>query len=139
LMEGDLEELPLDDGVLDLCLMIAALHHLPDRKARIRALEEAYRVTADGGSLQVSVWTWDQERFREQHLSRIEGRREPDEHDGPLSGDFMVPWKKGEEAIRFYHLYGPGELEEEVSSTGWTLLRSFFDGRNHWVECLKAP
>ncbi|MGA1819413.1 MAG: class I SAM-dependent methyltransferase [Thermoplasmatota archaeon] len=139
LMEGDLEELPLGDEVLDLCLMIAALHHLPDRKARTRALEEAYRVTAEGGFLQVSVWTWDQERFRKDHLSRIEGRREPGKHDGPLPGDFFVPWKKGAEGMRFYHLFGPGELEEELSMTGWTLLRSFFDGRNHWAECVKAP
>jgi len=139
LLEGDLEQLPLEDGSLDLCLMIAALHHLPNREARVRALDEAYRVTAEGGSLQVSVWTWDQERFRNDHISRMEGEREPDDHDGPLPGDFLVPWKRGVEGTRFYHLYGPGEIENEISMSKWTLLRSFFDGRNHWAESVKAP
>jgi hypothetical protein len=119
--------------------MIASLHHIPTKVQRTTALDEAFRCTKPGGCLQVSVWTWDQERFRNRHLERISGEREMDHLDGPLPGDFMVPWKRGEERMRFYHLYGPGELEEEVSISNWHLSRSYFDGRNHWVECFKAP
>jgi SAM-dependent methyltransferase len=139
LKKGDLEELPLSDDVLDHCMMIASLHHIPTKVQRVRALDEAYRCTKPGGFLQVSVWTWDQERFRNRHLDRINGAREPDVLDGPMPGDFLVPWKMGERRNRFYHLYGPGELEGEVSASKWSIIRSYFDGRNHWVECFKAP
>jgi SAM-dependent methyltransferase len=139
LIESDLEVLPLENDELDACIMIASLHHLPDRDSRINVLNEAYRSVRSGGRLQVSVWSWDQDRFRERHLARAEQRRETDELDGPLPGDFMVPWKKGTYRKRFYHLYGPGELESEISDSEWTLQRSYFDGRNHWAECIKVP
>lgn len=138
LIESDLEELPLENGELDAGIMIASLHHLPVRDSRISALNEAYRCIRNGGRLQVSVWTWDQERFKEKHVSRSQGTRELDEFDGPLLGDFMVPWKKGTYQKRFYHLYGPGELEKEIFDSHWILQRSYFDGRNHWAECIKV-
>jgi SAM-dependent methyltransferase len=139
LIKADLENLPIDNEKFDACIMIAALHHLPDRDSRIRALDEAWRCTRPYGKAQISVWTWDQDRFREIHISRISGDRDPGKLDGPLPGDIMVPWKKGTTALRFYHLYGPGELESEIDESRWTLQRSYFDGRNHWAECIKVP
>ena len=137
LVRGDLENIPLEDNVLDHSIMIASLHHLPTRERRVRALDEASRCTRSCGSLQVSVWTWDQDRFRKRYLERLGGERRNEELEGPLPGDFMVPWNKGERRMRFYHLYGPLELEGEIADSGWRLSRSFFDGRNHWAECVK--
>ncbi|MEA3559609.1 MAG: class I SAM-dependent methyltransferase [Candidatus Thermoplasmatota archaeon] len=139
LILSDLESLPLDSETIDNSIMIASLHHLPTRESRIKALDEAYRCTRKNGQILVSVWSWDQKRFREQHRSRIEKRREIGELDGPLPGDIMVPWRSGVKEMRFYHLYGPGELDAEIEMSGWTLSRSYFDGRNHWAECVKAP
>ena len=56
LMKADLESLPMDDKKFDACIMIAALHHLPDRDSRIRALDEAWRCTRPYGKAQISVW-----------------------------------------------------------------------------------
>lgn len=137
LVEADMEDLPMEDMIFENCTMIASLHHLPTREARIESLREACRVLKSGGSIQISVWTWDQERFRERHRERIEGRRERDDTDGPEPGDLFVPWKDGRKKNRFYHLYGPGELEDEVSKTDLVLQRSYFDGRNHWLEAEK--
>lgn len=137
LQRGDMEDLPFEDSTFDNSVMIASLHHLPTRDSRIQSLKEASRVLKPGGMIQISVWTWDQERFRARHLSRIEGRREPDEMDGPETGDLYVPWKDGKVMNRFYHLYGPGELEGEIAGTGLEVVRSFFDGRNHRVEARK--
>jgi SAM-dependent methyltransferase len=138
LLKGDLEDLPIEDGSLDGVLMIASLHHLPTIASRVRAQKEVCRVLTPGGKALISVWTWDQDRFRESHLDRITQRREENEMDGPLEGDFMVPWREGKEVLRFYHLYGPGELEDEISRTSLILRRSYFDGRNHWVEVEKS-
>ncbi len=134
LVKADMEDLPLPDDTFDASTMIASLHHLPDRISRVRALVEAKRVLKPGGRILISVWTWDQDRFREHHLSRIGGERELDDLDGPEPGDHMVPWKDGELRYRFYHLYGPGELENEILSSTLTLTRSYFDGKNHWAE-----
>lgn len=133
LLQADMRDTPLKDCSFDAVMMIASVHHLMSGDDRLKALRESLRVTREGGKLMVSAWTWDQERFRERHLSRLSGRA-PDEHDGPFHGDFIVPWKAGVEVMRSYHLYGPGELEREVGSAGWDLIRAYFDGRNHWVE-----
>ncbi|MFO8051037.1 MAG: class I SAM-dependent methyltransferase [Thermoplasmatota archaeon] len=139
LVSSDLEHLELEDRSLDHTMMIASLHHLPTREMRIKGLEEAYRCTRRTGRILISVWSWDQKRFREFHLSRVRKERPLGELDGPLSGDIIVPWKEGVKRKRFYHLYGPGELRSEIEESEWTLQRSYFDGRNHWSECIKAP
>lgn len=139
LIRSDLEELDMKDECWDHCMIIASLHHIPDRIGRIRSLDEAHRCTEHKGRILISVWSWDQERFREDHLSRINGERIIGELDGPEPGDVYVPWKEGVTRLRFYHLYGPGELEDEIASSRWSLSRSYFDGRNHWAECIKDP
>ena len=96
------------------------------------------KITRPGGHIQASAWTWDQERFRKDHLSRIDESREAGPQDGPLPGDFLVPWKEGVQRLRFYHLYGPGELESELEEAGWKLIQSYFDGRNHWAEACRS-
>lgn len=133
LIQADMRDIPVKDSSFDAVMMIASVHHLMAVDDRTQALREALRVTRDGGRFMVSAWTWDQERFRERHLSRLSGRT-LDEFDGPAPGDFLVPWKDGVEVLRSYHLYGPGELEGEVREAGWNVVRAYFDGRNHWVE-----
>jgi len=136
LIKADARSIPLPDRSADRILMIAILHHLPNREERLKALREAKRILRVGGKALISVWSWDQDRFRERHLSRIRGDRPVDEDDGPLPGDFLIPWKDRVKALRFYHLYGPGELDSEAREAKWTLQRSYFDGRNHWLEIL---
>jgi SAM-dependent methyltransferase len=136
LVQADMRRIPFPDRSFDRIMMIAALHHLPDRGARVEALREAKRLLVDGGRSLISVWSWDQDRFRDRHLSRINGERSVDGSDGPLPGDFLVPWKDGVHAMRFFHLYGPDELRSEAKEAGWIVQRSYFDGKNHWIELL---
>ena len=136
-IHGDISDLPLPDGCMDNAIMVATLHHLGDRGERIKALNEAHRCLKEGGLIQISVWTWDQERFRKVHDLRESGEIPKSEWDGDSPGDFLVPWRRGEYALRFYHLYGPGELEKELDESGLIRIRSYFDGRNHWAECIR--
>lgn len=48
--QGEIEQLPLDDGAVDVALLSQALHHARDPR---RALAEAARVVSDGGRVLV--------------------------------------------------------------------------------------
>lgn len=48
---GDARELPWEDGVFDVVLLLGPLYHLQERDDRLSALSEARRVAKDGGRL----------------------------------------------------------------------------------------
>ncbi|HEY0779108.1 MAG TPA: metalloregulator ArsR/SmtB family transcription factor [Gemmatirosa sp.] len=64
LREGDLEMLPIDDGMLDAALLVLTLHHLPDPQA---VFAEAARVLRRRGRLVViDMAPHDRERYRQE-------------------------------------------------------------------------
>jgi ubiquinone/menaquinone biosynthesis C-methylase UbiE/DNA-binding transcriptional ArsR family regulator len=63
LRHGSLENLPIEDGELDVALMILVLHHLPEPK---RVLEEAARSLKPGGRLLLlDMMPHDREEYRQ--------------------------------------------------------------------------
>jgi arsenite methyltransferase len=48
---ADMRSLPLEDGTIDVALSSLAIHNLPTREDRARAIEEISRVLKPGGSL----------------------------------------------------------------------------------------
>jgi len=63
LRAGELEHLPLDDGVLDVATLVLALHHAPEPE---RVLAEAHRVVRSGGRLLVvDMLPHDREEYRQ--------------------------------------------------------------------------
>jgi ubiquinone/menaquinone biosynthesis C-methylase UbiE len=64
LRRGDLEALPIEDGILDVATLVLVLHHLPDPAA---ALAEAARVLRPRGRLLiVDMLPHDREEYRQQ-------------------------------------------------------------------------
>jgi ArsR family transcriptional regulator len=64
LRRGELEALPIEDGVLDLATMMLVVHHLPEPQ---RALAEAARALAPGGRvLIVDMLPHDRDNYRQQ-------------------------------------------------------------------------
>ena len=64
LREGDLEALPIDDGALDVALLVLTLHHLPDPGAVF--LEAARVLRARGRLVVIDMAPHDRERYRQE-------------------------------------------------------------------------
>ncbi len=66
--QGNLEELPIEDGSLDAAVFMLVLHHLPDPVA---ALAEANRVLRAGGKLLiVDMYPHEREEYK-QHMGHV--------------------------------------------------------------------
>ena len=64
LRRGDLEALPIDDGLLDLATLMLVLHHVPEAE---KALAEVARVVKPGGRvIIVDMLPHDRESYRQQ-------------------------------------------------------------------------
>ncbi|XP_053399795.1 alkylated DNA repair protein alkB homolog 8-like isoform X2 [Mercenaria mercenaria] len=58
---GDILSIPLRDGVFDVCLCIAVIHHLSTEERRRRAVCELLKVLRPGGQALIYVWAMEQE------------------------------------------------------------------------------
>jgi len=134
-VNGDLTALPFPGECFDAAICIAVIHHIPGRDNRVRALSEIRRILRYGGAALVSVWAFDQPRFREV-LERHESG-----NFSPLTGfgDVMVPWKYSKEKSRdrFYHLFMGGELQELCETAGFDEVTEFRGGHNWYARLNK--
>lgn len=107
LVQGDAATLPLTDGVVDIAVYVATLHHLPTRTARRDSLDELARVLDSDGRALVSAWSTAHEKF--------------DETEG---FDTTVEWTLpgGDAVDRFYHIYAPDEFEADLEASDLTVL-----------------
>ncbi len=131
LVQADVQELPLTDSSIDICLFIAVLHHLPTRLDRLESLMEVGRCLKPGGKALVSVWAFNQIRFKDtlmEHQDKKEG-----------FGDVLVPIRArdGKTIQRFYHLFVEGELEQLVKESGLDIGRCFKSQDNYFVVAVK--
>ena len=127
LIQADVTAPPIKDSSVDVCLYIAALHHLPTRQERIRSLEQIRRCLRPGGKAFVSVWAFEQRRFQrilERHKLKKEG-----------FGDVLIAIKskEGQAIRRFYHLFVEGELEHLIAEAGLEIGQHFKSHDNYFV------
>ena len=105
---GDMTDIHFPDDVFDHLLSIASFHHLSTEERRLEALREMHRVTKDGGSMLLSVWSIDQPPDTKQ-AKNIQAY-----------GDTMVSWDKyGEKYERYYYIFEVEELKRLFKETGW--------------------
>ncbi len=117
LIRSDVKDLPFGEESFDNLIFIAAIHHL--KEGRIQSLKEAKRVLKKGGTIQVSSWARELDRWD------LEEEKQ----------DVVVPWHRedGEVIDRFYHLYRLEELEEDVQHSGLHVERAFHSKGNNYV------
>ena len=105
---GDMTNIIFPNYVFDHILAIASFHHLSTEERRLEALREMHRVTKEGGSMLLSVWSIDQPANTKQ-AKNIKAY-----------GDTMVSWDKfGEKYERYYYIFEVEELKRLFKKTGW--------------------
>lgn len=110
-IHGNLVNIPIRGSFLDSVLYIAALHNIKGRTNRIQSLNEVKRILKNDGRALISVWSREQERFRD-CFNDISGNDcEP--------GDIVIYWRQNKlNAPRFYHLYTKEEFIEDIKQSG---------------------
>ncbi|WP_257297524.1 class I SAM-dependent methyltransferase [Haloarchaeobius sp. FL176] len=109
LVQADAARLPVATGSVDLAVYVATLHHLPNREARRRSLDELARVLSPDGTALVSAWSTAHDRF-----------------DREVGFDTTVDWTLpgGETVPRFYHVYSPAEFDEDLAASDLGIVSS---------------
>ena len=136
--------LPHPPCSFDFVISIAVIHHLSTASRRIEAIKSILDLLRPASNkmkpskLLLFVWALEQ-KF---------SRRGWDSGDAQ---DVMVPWilrdtskgattdKKHKMYDRYYHLYREGELENDVTVAGGTILESGYEKDNWWAICSPAP
>jgi len=115
LAQGDASALPVRTDAADLAAYVATLHHLPDRDARVRSLDELARVLAADGAALVSAWSTAHDRF-----------------DADEGFDTTVDWTLpgGETVPRYYHIYAPEEFEADLEASALAVEDRFLSSGN---------
>ncbi|MEF8873617.1 MAG: class I SAM-dependent methyltransferase [Candidatus Thermoplasmatota archaeon] len=120
-IRADVKRLPFKEKSFDNAIYIATIHHL--KRGRVKSLREAKRVLKPGGSILVSSWARELDRWE-----MDEGERE-----------VIVPWHRedGKVIERFYHLYTLDELERDVKKSNLKVVKAFHSEGNNYVEAVK--
>jgi tRNA (uracil-5-)-methyltransferase TRM9 len=115
LVEADVRDLPYADNSFDWAIAVATYHHIKDRKDRLQALQELYRVIKSGGEAFITVWNRWQPRF------------------WLKSKNTMVPWKSKDKTLyRYYYLFSYRELEKTARQAGFKILKLFPESKYHF-------
>lgn len=125
---GDISCLPLQDNTIDSSLCVATIHHLPTSELRTNALMELYRCLKPNGSAFISVWDFEQAKFKDELTRQL---KEPPKN-GEF-GDVFVPWKgkRGKTFQRYYHLFYQDELINLLHQANFSIKKSFRAADNY--------
>ena len=110
-LHSDIIYIPVKNNTFNAVLYIASLHNIKGRDERIRSLEEVKRIINNGGNALISVWSREQERFRDCFTNRTDSSTE--------LGDITIYWRQNNLNVpRFYHLYSKEEFIEDLKQSG---------------------
>jgi tRNA (uracil-5-)-methyltransferase TRM9 len=123
---GDQLDLPIADRKADLIFDIAAFHHLPSKKLRLKALKEMKRVLKAEGVVIITVWNLWQKKYFNCILKAF--LRYLISFGNYHFNDFFVPWKNSTGKTiskRYYHAFFPLELIRLVKKSGLEIVETF--------------
>ena len=123
-LTGSVLDLPFDNNSFDHAISIAVLHHLSNKKDRIKALSEIVRVIKPGGTAMITVWAFDK--------TGKDGKR------SIKSG--LIKWEISADEVyqRYYYLYDEEELDNIARSIDDVkIVSSRFEKNNYYLVIQK--
>jgi tRNA (uracil-5-)-methyltransferase TRM9 len=118
LIQANAEKIPIKKQTIDHLIFIAALHNIKHKKKRIQTLNEVKRILKTDGNALISVWSREQDRFRNHSFEKELENKENTEY-----GDITIYWKQDKLNIpRFYHLYSKNEFKEELAHSNLEII-----------------
>lgn len=101
----------------DLIVLMAVLHHIPTKEARLKILLQAKKLLKPGGIMFLSFWEFD----------KAKGKKIGD-------NDYILSWKLGVTAERYCHLYAQEEIDKLLKPLKLKLLANFLaDTSNRYL------
>jgi len=122
----DIIENPPEDGQYDLVAAFGLLHHVPGKQQRLHLMQRLAALVVPGGVLACACWRfYEYERFREKIMPWPDGLdREP--------GDYLLDWRRGENAIRYCHYIDDTEHAALIAASGLSEITTYrADGETH--------
>lgn len=132
--EGDLLKIPAKSEIADMVFTVAALHHIPSKSLRKKAMEELHRITKRKGIFIVSVWNLFQPKYKKYiWKSRIRKLISLGKYD---SRDTLIPWGKSG-VTRYYYAFKESELKDLLEQSGFEIIKRK-KGNNLVFICRKS-
>ena len=104
---------PIKDK-FDLIVLMAILHHIPTKTARLKILERAKKLLVKDGVLVFTVWHFNKlKRFNSHVIKKL-----PD-------NDYILDWKRGVNAKRYIHLFDDTEINWLIKNLKLKLLADY--------------
>lgn len=100
------DSLPFKDNFFDSAIFVAALHCIEKKEKRENSLKELFRVLKLNSEALITVWDYDQERFKNSEK------------------ESTIPWKhNGKEYKRYYYLYDKEEFINLLKKVGLEIVK----------------
>lgn len=115
------KHLPLRDTCADAVLCIAMLHHITDKRARLRTLQELARTLCPGKQMLVQVWAMTQDSDAKRSFT---------------TQDNYVPFQgrtSKKTVSRFYHIFKKGELDALFDHIDDVRIDQSFWEKGNWI------
>lgn len=104
---GNCINLPFSDKTFDYVMCIAVIHHLSNEDRRLKSINEINRVLKEGGKALIYVWSYEQDRFKDEKSQDVNVK-------WVLQKKYNKSSNKDEIYYRYYHLFRKNELESLI-------------------------
>lgn len=114
----------------DLVTCFGFAHHIPNRELRSQFFAQLTSLVNPGGYLIISLWNFLKNPALLVRVKALPGER----YDTVLleDGDYILDWKRGQEAIRYCHQYNEDEINTYFPHNTLQLINRFeADGKNN--------
>lgn len=120
---ADISSLPFKNEIFSNIILLATLHHIPNRVNRLSSLNEMKRILKISGTCLITVWRRWQKRYfwhfcKEifYYIIKFKSLRD--------FGDIFIPWTRqdGEIIPRFYHLFTQHEMKNLIQKTKFQII-----------------